>query len=468
MAVDLSNSQFVGVDFSRRQIADGLRTIERLGLTNIQLEQRDILEFDPQAGQFDFIIAHGVYSWVPENVRAKVLEICRDHLAANGIAFVSFNAHPGGHLRKMVREMMLLHIRKFSGEEQQLRAARELLDFLIESSLEKDTAYLAVLEWERGHVRQCLDHQLRHDLLEENYEPFFVSEVVDKIERLGLQYLGDANFPSMLPRSFPPEAFEKLKQYAGSLVEMEQYMDFVRNRVFRQMLICREGVALNHQLGPQSIMPFHVAAALKPIDEQFDPRSQGEGVFVDGNGAEVKTCEPIAKTAFVILREHWPGNLPFSELLDKSRNRIAAEGPRMPSTSRTVDAEALANSLMTCVANGIAHLSSRRYPCAIEVGETPSASRLSRFQAETGEVVTNLRHETVRIQDWHRPLLAELDGRKSREDLATRLSTDILRARFLKLDAAQTIDGPHFLRSSVNQRIGDGLKQLAECGLLIR
>lgn len=463
MAVDLPGSRFLGVDFSRRQIEDGLATIRDLNLTNIELRHGDILEFDGQAGQFDFIIAHGVYSWVPEAVRFKLLEICRDHLSEQGIAFISFNANPGGHIRRMVREMMMFHLKRFSDPVERVSEARQLLDFLIESALEKDEGYRAALEWERRHVQLCLDHQLLHDLLEEVNEPFFVSEVVDHAQRHQLQYLGDANFPSMLPRNFEPEVFEKLKTYARSLVEMEQYMDFVRNRAFRQMLLCRQELRLNHQLEPAAVMPFYVSAGLKPLEPQPDVRSRANVSFADGKGAEISTNVPITKAAFAVLREIWPGNLHFAELLDQARVRV-----NDPFATREADAAALATSLLTCSASGIAQFSMRRYPCGAAAGEFPAASPLSRYQAASGDVVTNLRHETVRIEPWQRPLLAELDGGQSREDLATRLSAPSYKDRFLIGHEAHGPNEPHFLRQAVKQRVDDGLTKLARYGLVMQ
>src|SRR5262245_44196078 len=109
MALTLPNAQFVGIDLSPRQIADGQATITALGLGNIDLRALSILDVGPDLGTFDYIISHGVYSWVPAAVQEKILAICRDHLAPGGIAYISYNVYPGWHLRGMVRGMMLYH-----------------------------------------------------------------------------------------------------------------------------------------------------------------------------------------------------------------------------------------------------------------------------------------------------------------------------------------------------------------------
>ncbi|MFU8839051.1 MAG: class I SAM-dependent methyltransferase, partial [Thiohalomonadaceae bacterium] len=74
MAWQLPGSQFVGIDLSAMQIHEGQQRIAQTGLTNIQLQTGDILDYQPE-GFFDYIIAHGVYSWVPEAVRKAILQL---------------------------------------------------------------------------------------------------------------------------------------------------------------------------------------------------------------------------------------------------------------------------------------------------------------------------------------------------------------------------------------------------------
>jgi cyclopropane fatty-acyl-phospholipid synthase-like methyltransferase len=84
MAVGLPQSSFFGIDLSARQIADGQRVVTELGLKNIELKQIDILDVSPEWGEFDYIICHGIYSWVPATVQDKILDICQQNLSPNG------------------------------------------------------------------------------------------------------------------------------------------------------------------------------------------------------------------------------------------------------------------------------------------------------------------------------------------------------------------------------------------------
>src|ERR1700730_8529631 len=111
MAFNLPGSSFTGIDLSATAISRGLELITQLGLANIHIQQLDLMDMNTDSGEYDYIIAHGLYSCVPPVVRERVLETCKSQLAPNGVAFISYNAYPGGHLHDTVLEMMRFHTR---------------------------------------------------------------------------------------------------------------------------------------------------------------------------------------------------------------------------------------------------------------------------------------------------------------------------------------------------------------------
>src|SRR5687768_10414730 len=143
MAATLPGSRFVGIDLATEPIGRGNQMAQAVGLRNVDLQARDILERKLD-GEFDFIIAHGLYSWVPAVVRDRILEICRDHLAPQGMAFVSYNAYPGNHLRDVARGMMQYHARNFSNPLQQIRQARGLLKLVSQARGQPDLFHKVV------------------------------------------------------------------------------------------------------------------------------------------------------------------------------------------------------------------------------------------------------------------------------------------------------------------------------------
>src|SRR5262245_21338275 len=106
MAAALPGSDFLGIDLSARQVASGRERVRAKGLANVELRPMSILDLGEGFGRFDYILCHGVYSWVPADVRDKILAVCGANLAPQGVAYVSHNCYPGWHAWGMVREMM--------------------------------------------------------------------------------------------------------------------------------------------------------------------------------------------------------------------------------------------------------------------------------------------------------------------------------------------------------------------------
>jgi len=128
VAAALPTAEFVGIDLSPVQVQQGLADIEELGLANIRLFAMDLLDFPEHFGQFDYVIAHGVYSWVPTMVQERLFEVCGRHLAPTGIAYVSYNALPGWRMRSVVRDAMLFHTQSTTDAPTRVVQARAILD----------------------------------------------------------------------------------------------------------------------------------------------------------------------------------------------------------------------------------------------------------------------------------------------------------------------------------------------------
>ena len=139
MAFQLAASEFIGLDLARRPIASGQAFVSELGLRNISMHSMDLREASLERfGRFDYIIAHGVYSWVPQPVRKRILAICREMLNPQGVAYISYNAYPGNHLRDLVRGMMHFHTAGMENPTDKVGQARGLLKFLAESTQQPD------------------------------------------------------------------------------------------------------------------------------------------------------------------------------------------------------------------------------------------------------------------------------------------------------------------------------------------
>jgi cyclopropane fatty-acyl-phospholipid synthase-like methyltransferase len=87
MAAATPGISAVGVDLAATAIAEGIAAITEIGLTNVELRQGDVRDLAGGAlGEFDYIVAHGLYGWIPEEARDALLATIDASLAPDGIS----------------------------------------------------------------------------------------------------------------------------------------------------------------------------------------------------------------------------------------------------------------------------------------------------------------------------------------------------------------------------------------------
>jgi len=238
MASSIPDATFTGYDLSGVQVQQARDLIRALGLRNITVDQRNILDVGGGPEKYDYIICHGVFSWVPENVQEKILSICRDALGANGVALVSYNTYPGWHMRESIRGMMRYHARQFDDTRVQVTQSRALLDFLVKSVAAENSPYGMYLAGELKLLASTADSYIAHEHLERWNTPAYFYQFIERAARHDLQYLGEAEFGTMVVKNFAAPVATALSRGIRDVVRMEQYMDFIRNRMFRSTLLC--------------------------------------------------------------------------------------------------------------------------------------------------------------------------------------------------------------------------------------
>jgi methyltransferase-like protein/SAM-dependent methyltransferase len=468
MAYELPHSQFIGVDLSSRQVAEGQSTIDAIQLTNIELRHLGIADIGSEFGRFDYIICHGVYSWVPDAVRDSILSVCRDHLAPNGVAFLSYNTYPGWHMRGMIRDMMRFHAGRFNEPQAQIDQARSLLNFLA-TSVSVDTPYGVMLRRELDGLQRQPDSYLFHEHLEEVNSPLYFFQIAQEIEKHGLQYLGEADFSTMLAGNFQPKVAEVLQRVASDIIHMEQYMDFLRNRTFRQTLLVRRERVLRRNLTSANVKPFYIACPARPVSATPDIRSGTPEEFRMPNGLMLKTSHPMTKAAMVVMAEHWPQPLHFDQICADAHGRLNPDGNQELSSNDSA-VEILAGEMLSAYTAGMVELRPRGLLFSRQISPRPMASRLARLQAQTvpnGRVI-NLRHEPVMLDELQRQVLQRLDGNHDRQGLLNEL-VDLVPTGALNIEqSGKRVSDPSALRPLLEGLIEEALSTLASMALLER
>jgi SAM-dependent methyltransferase len=418
MAEGLPGSEFVGIDLSARQVATGQAAVEDLGLKNIRLRRLDILDVTPDLGRFDYVIAHGVYSWVPAPVRHKLLDLCGELLAPHGIAYVSYNTFPGWHARESVREMVQYHTRRTDDPKARADQSRGLLTFLVQSVPDDGNAYGNLLRQVEQAYRGKPDAYLLHDDLSEVNEPVYFYQFMEQAERAGLQYVGEADIGRTLGSQLPPNVTAEVARLGDGLLGEEQYLDFLTNRSFRQTLLCRREVSLRRPPRPEDLAPFRVASRARCLSERPDVHSPRVEEFRGPTGTIVGTDHAVTKAALLHLAEVWPLALPLDALQAAARVRLAAEAVVVQdAAAHARDSHLLAENLLQAFLAGVVELHLHAPPLVSVPGRFPRAPAFARRQAKEGNRVTNLRHEVVPLDEINRHLLGLLDGSRDREAL---------------------------------------------------
>jgi len=413
MAQTLPESRFIGIDLSREQIAEGQRALDALGFKNAELRAMSITDVDESLGEFDYIICHGVFSWVPREVQEKIFAICARQLSPQGVACISYNTYPGWHMRAMMREMMRFHAAGFDTPAKRVQQSRALLDFLAGAVTHKDGPYAQLLTQELEILRKTGDSYLLHEHLEEVNEPLYFHEFARRAGEHGLRYLGESDVHAMAAHSFPAEVQETLRKLSPSLIKAEQYLDFLRHRMFRQTLLVHAEAKLQHAVPPQRIERFHIGAEIRSTSTAPD----GTEEFRGPGDLVLKTRDPLFCAALHVLGERWPHAVPFAELRDAARARAGGEA------DSARDTRDLGTRLLTTyTASRFAELHVRPAAFTLTPGECPVASPFARWRAKTGGRITNLRHENIALSKPERELLLLLDGAHDRAALAARIA----------------------------------------------
>ena len=467
MAASLPGSEFVGVDGSTRQIADGQELVDALKLDNIKLRTADFNELGDDEAPFDYIIAHGVYSWIADPLQEKLLEICGKLLSPNGVAYVSYNTFPGWHYRGMIRDMMLYHVEQFPEPATKATQARALLEFLAQS-LQSSTEdpFPSMLRQNLDLIRRQTDSYLLHDHLEEVNDPVYFYQFVARAQKHGMQYLGESDFATMLTNMYPKEVTETLQRVAKDIVRMEQYMDFLRNRTFRQTLLCKSDLTLKRNVTPQDMTPFRIASPVE-VPEKLDIRSTQPDTFkVGASTTTLTTSVPIVKAAFQHLAEIWPHSVSFDRLLAVSRSRLSSVTIRDQAMVQA-EVQALGSAILTGYTVRLLELHTHEPDFITAVSDRPRATDLSRAQAKRGGRVTNQRHEIVNLDEFSRRTLQLLDGTRDRAALLDSMATLVTDGTLMVEQEGRPVAGGEPLKKILGDAVDRCLNRFTKAALLV-
>jgi methyltransferase-like protein len=400
MALALPGATFVGIDSSAHAIARAQALTDEVGLRNVTFEEVGIEDYETAAGSFDYVVAHGVFSWVPEAVRERLLALCAHALDEQGIGYVSYNAMPGARVPQTLRELLLLRLAGIDDPDERMAHARRLLALLSGSD-----GHATVLGTEAAMLLERPDAMLFHDALAPVNDPFFFHEFATRAAAHDLQYLAEANFLEMQGGVLPQDLqLELLAE--GDVLRQEQLLDYVKVRRFRQTLVCHAALELDRTLRMERIADFAVSSPARATVE--DAGNPGRVMFNAPGGSRLTTEHEVVVAVLRRAAESWPAAVRVADVL--------GEDPAHE------DVDTVCEALLRCYAANLVQLHVHPPLLNTRVAERPQASPLARLQVREQTEIANLRHATIPVADeLTRRLLTLLDGTRDRAALLAEL-----------------------------------------------
>ena len=451
MAATLPGAEFVGIDLFESQVIQARQRAAEIGLRNIRFEAADIMEFGPGEKPFDYILACGVFSWVPEAVQERMLELCDELLARDGIAFITYNTLPGWYMRLPVRDLMLMASGEGSVDER-VRVSAGILDFVVRAadaaadhSARGDRTFADIVKRERVILDDMPANYVAHEHLEANNRPIYFKDFVAMATEHGFQYLAESIIATMFPTELEPGIRAELDRMTHSQVGMEQLLDFIRGRQFRQTLLCRSDREVRRDLDALRLDGMYLSVKGKfvaPDDPQYSPERpafrDGQAITRFGDPAMARVVEMVADAA--------PQQVRFEDALP----------PGIPDETR----RKIEKSLITMYLAGFLRLDIEPTALSRVATQRPRASRAA-LATRSREEVTNLLHQSVLLSPMASLLFELLDGTRDRAALARDFRSGIERAPEAG-DLAHLAGDPVALETAMNE----ALSELAEKALL--
>lgn len=395
MAAQLPGSSFAGVDLAGSAIEAAQRQAADLGLSNVELQQGSFTEL-PDGPAFDYVLAHGVYSWIDPETRAALLAFCRRRLAPHGLALVSYNTLPGWHLRGMARDVMRLFPTGGPPAEEVARA-RALLGWAA-ANVPAGAPHAELLRGEQALLARASDAYLFHEHLAPRNDPVWFADFAASATAAGLRYVGEARLADMAPARLGAAARDAVAAAADDLLVREQLMDVLQPRYFRRTLLCHREVAPSRSVGWERMTRLRFV------------QSPGGAAAADWLPAGSQH-RPLARAVGKALAQRAPQSVSFPELLAATSVTLGSGGP-MPL------APLLGGLLVDALARGDVDAVVRRWQLAARPGRRPAVAPLVRWQASREvSFVTSQRHEPVEVDAVDRALLPLLDGTRTRAEL---------------------------------------------------
>ncbi len=455
IACTYPKATLVGIDLSRVEIKEANSHKKALKLSNITFKHTSILDIQADFGKFDYIICHGIISWVPEEVRNKIFKICSKNLSKNGIAYISYNTLPGWNMVQTIRDLMLFQADKFSDYKMKVKQAKLFFQLVLDLTKDNQQPYAQFLRQESELLKNHDDYYLLHDHLEETNYPYYFFKFIEQAEKNGLTYLADCSLASMYIHNMPEALTKHLKN--ASQVTSEQIIDFIRNRRFRETLLCHKRITLNKQVTPEKLLEFNFTSTWIPKPNQTHTTDQ-KTTFMFKDGI-IDISEPVIKNFMLVLAENLYTPLHLNNVI----HEIKKKDPTL--TSETIK-KIITTNIAQLVLKGLVNITARKIP-KLTISDKPKVLPLVAHQLSLKQNwVTNIAHKIINLNPATKLILENLNGINNKDALL-KIMLDNHANGIIKIQQNNAnLEDPNLIQNSLLHIIDQLIKQAYSLGLM--
>ncbi len=421
------DSTFIGIDNAESGLSRAREGARQIGLHNIQFIQKDICKIEQaEIVQSDYIIAHGLYSWVSDDIREAILQFCRNGLAPTGLAFISYNAQPGWASRGLVRNILLrsASVQQAAIEDKATKAI-EVATELLQAMPSRDYAYAVLLTEELERVRDGKPFYIFHEYLEEYNEGFWLRDFVEHARQDDLDYVCDAQF-SQWEGQVPKELKHSLSQAGLDPVEQEETADLLCNRYFHASILCRgdvsgdvPGESMSH---PTLFEQVSIASSLSADSDPFDLTEGVVELFIGSHGQEITLDASIVKAAVILLAAQWPLGMHLNNLYQQTSRLLSEHEHNVLEDAQSQ----LTEELITLFEAGVIDLRLQQPDYNRGLPEYPKLHALARYEIGHRDALTTPYHLPISLNDQFLEVVRFMDGNKSTKEIKALFGEDIV------------------------------------------
>jgi len=401
IARTLPGATILGVDRSRSAIDEATRWAQELGLSNLQFRCSDFRDLSLET-QFDYVICHGLHSWIPRELQVPLMNLCAASLAPHGVAVVSFNVYPGWREGERLRNRFLDDCGGDETPELRIKAARVTLEAECESA---EGDYHSFVVHERHRLDRLGDAYLFHEYLSPDNCPTTLTEFAGQAGEAGLQFLADAHRTKFFLGNYPPDVLNELAGISDQIA-VYQRLDEVTNRRFRASLLVRAEEEVNMELSPDILDHIHVRSYVEPDPALETDKDENRFTVTSELGLETDLVGPLVRTALSLCCSVYPRAWSYSKLFEAVADELIRLGhDSIVSTQgrRQRAKNDLGAMLTRLYYAGVVHFHSYQ-PQIANSSVSPRVGALAAREFYRDRVVTNAWHDAVTLQG------ADLDG----------------------------------------------------------